>query len=122
MLDLLRKSEQNDVPHVYDITVPSVLRKNLGFKTKLSSFYLISNENIAGMSETPAKKDILMEISSKDSSFKGVYCSAGAELTSDIRSDLNKYCDLTASMGLVKLNGKIEKVNPVIVIKGQKEY
>ena len=113
MFDFLKK-EKEKAPYVYDITIPEVLRQSLGFKTKLSSYYLISDKQLT-QDETPYK-DIVLDYLSQNKDFRGVYCSAASEQIPDIRSDLKKYCDLTCSPGLVRINGKDEKILPVRIL------
>ena len=72
--------------------------------------------------ETPFKEMVLEDYLKHKKSFRGVYCSANLEKIEDIRSDLRKYCDLTGCVGLVEINGKEEKVNPVIeLVKNRKQ-
>lgn len=110
MFDLFNKRKE-ETPYVYDITVPAILRTSLGFKSKLSSFYLVTDKQMP-QTETP-HRDIVLEYLSTNKAFRGVYCSSALEEITDIRSDLKKYCDLTACSGLVRINGKDEKVTPV---------
>ena len=110
MFDLFAKRKE-ETPYVYDITVPAILRKSLGFKSKLSSFYLVTDKPMA-QTET-SHRDIVLEYLSANKTFRGVYCSSAVEDIADIRFDLKKYCDLTGCVGLVRINGKDEKVNPV---------
>ena len=121
MMDFLRKRLQEKTPYVYDITVPAILREKLGFKSKTSSFYLISDKEMK-QEETPYKEMVLEDYLKSKRTFRGVYCSAAAETILDIQSDLRKYCDLTGCVGLVNINGKEEIVNPVLnLIKNQKQ-
>ena len=112
MFDLFgKKKQEKDTPYIYEITVPPILRKSLGFKSTLSSFYLVSDEQMP-QRETRYKEVILQNLTS-NKDFRGVYCSAAIEQIADIRSDLKKYCDLTGLIGLVRINGNDEKINPV---------
>lgn len=110
MFDLFGKKKE-EAPYVYDITVPEILKKSLGFKTRLSSFYLITDKE-RQQAETP-HKDLILKYLSQNKNFRGIYCSSAVEQISDIRSDLKKYCDLTGCVGFVRLNGQDEKINPV---------
>lgn len=106
-----RKKEQT--PNVYNITVPAILRQELGFKTKMSNFYLVTDDVMP--QEISSYQDILLKENLKGKKdFRGVYCSPGVEMVSDIMSDLNKYCQLTGKMGWVVINGENKIINPAI--------
>ena len=52
-----RKKEQT--PNVYNITVPAILRQELGFKTKMSNFYLVTDDVMP--QEISSYQDILLK-------------------------------------------------------------
>ena len=110
LLDILKKKQLEKTPYVYDVTVPEVLAEKFGFKSD-SKFYLISDKKME-QEETPYKATLLKE-EMRDESFRGVYCSPSmAGTVADIRADLKKYCELLGIGGLVKINGKTEKITP----------
>ena len=105
MLGFFKKHSESQGPYVTDITVNPALRKGLGFKTELSTFYLISDEWTAE-AKTLDKDSPCAGILKKRPKFRGVYCEPGIENVMDIRFDLSRYCALTKQFGLVMLNGK----------------
>ena len=105
MLGFFKNHSESKGPYVMDITVNAALREALGFKTKTSVFYLISDQPVEG-TEDLGEKGHCAEFLKKHPKFRGIYCDAGMENTTDIRLDLNRYCKLTNQFGLVMINGK----------------
>ena len=110
--DLFKKKE---LPNWTNITVNPIIAQALGFKSKASTFYLISDkESKIDLSFTTqvADNSVKEAFHKKRPLFRGIYCSAGMESTADIQADLQKYCDLTGQVGLVVLNGLECKLQP----------
>ena len=111
MFNLLKRQGQENGPYWINITVPEPLAEKLGFKTKISNFYLISDKKTKNLGDPPSEY-LKENISNTKPSFRGIYCSAGVEQVSDIKADLQKYCDLMGVSGLTLLNGKEVSIIP----------